>query len=122
MKLTRIDLISIPVSDITVAKLFYTEKLGFETLRDSPMGADRRWIELGIPGADTSIALVTWFDAMPPGSKQGTVLATDDIEGMHEVLSGHGLMLSEIQTAAWGRFATFHDPDNNGWVLSQPAG
>ena len=48
------------------------------------------------------------------------VLATDDIDGMHQLLSGHGLMLSEIQGAPWGRFATFHDPDKNGWVLSQP--
>ena len=119
MKLTRIDVISIPVSDTTVSKLFYTEKLGFEVIRDNPMGPNQRWIQLGIPGAATSIALVNWFDSMPPGSKQGTVLDTDDIDGMHEVLSGHGLMLSEIQSAPWGRFATFHDPDNNGWVLAQ---
>ena len=119
MKLLRIDVISVPVSDITVSKLFYTEKLGFEVLRDAPMGPDRRWIQLGLPNAATSITLVTWFDAMPPGSKQGTVLATDDIDGMHQALSGHGVLLSAIESAPWGRFATFHDPDNNGWVLLQ---
>jgi catechol 2,3-dioxygenase-like lactoylglutathione lyase family enzyme len=119
MKLTRIDVISIPVSDTTVSKLFYTEKLGFEVIRDTAMGPNQRWIQLGLPGAETSISLVTWFDAMPPGSQQGTVLSTDDIDGMHEVLSGHGLLLSEIQSAPWGRYSTFHDPDNNGWVLVQ---
>jgi catechol 2,3-dioxygenase-like lactoylglutathione lyase family enzyme len=119
MKLTRIDIVSIPVSDTTVSKLFYTEKLGFEVIHDSPMGPDRRWIQLGIPGAETSITLVTWFDSMPPGSTQGLVLNTDDIDAMREVLSGHGLRMSEIQTAPWGRFSTFHDPDNNGWVLTQ---
>lgn len=116
----RIDIIAIPVADTTVAKLFYTEKLGFEVRDDAPMGAGRRWIRLGLPGAETSITLVTWFDAMPPGSKQGTVLRTEDIEGMHGVLTGHGILMSEIQFAPWGRFATFHDPDNNGWILSQP--
>ena len=119
MKLSRIDIVSIPVSDTTVSKLFYTEKLGFEVISDNPMGPDQRWIQLGLPGAATSIALVTWFDAMPPGSKQGTVLSTEDLDGMHAVLAGHGILISEIQSAPWGRFATFHDPDNNGWVLSQ---
>ena len=50
---------------------------------------------------------------------QGTVLATDDIDGMHEVLSGHGILMSEIQAAPWGRYSTFHDPDMNGWVVVQ---
>jgi catechol 2,3-dioxygenase-like lactoylglutathione lyase family enzyme len=120
MKLTHIDVISIPVADPTVAKLFYTEKLGFEVLRDDAMGADRRWIQLGIPGAVTSISLVTWFDKMPPGSSQGMVLHTDDIERMHEALGVHGILISKIEDASWGRFATFHDPDMNGWVLMQP--
>jgi uncharacterized glyoxalase superfamily protein PhnB len=84
------------------------------------MGPDQRWIQLGIPGAATSISLVTWFDAMPPGSIQGLLLQTDDIEGMHAALSGHGILMSDIKDEPWGRFSTFHDPDNNGWVLSQP--
>ena len=65
MKLTRIDILSIPVSDPMVSKLFYTEKLGFEVIQDMPMGPQGRWIQLGLPGAATSISLVTWFDAMP---------------------------------------------------------
>ena len=119
MKINRIDIVSIPVTDTTVAKLFYTEKLGFELVADTPMGPGQRWIQLKLPGAETSISLVTWFDAMPPGSQHGTLLDTDDIDGMHGVLSGHGILMSEIQSAPWGRFATFHDPDKNGWVLAQ---
>ena len=122
MKLKRIDVVSIPVTDTTVAKLFYTEKLGFEIIRDTAMGGDQRWIQLGLPGAETSISLVTWFEQMPPGSKQGTLLVTDDIDGMHGLLTGHGIRISAIEDAPWGRFATFHDPDNNGWVLAQQPG
>ena len=121
MSLQRIDIVSIPVSDQPRSKAFYTEKLGFEVLRDNPMGPDQQWVQLGIPGADTSITLVHWFPNMPPGCQQGLVIATDDIDVAHAELSGHGVELSPIDAQPWGRFATFSDPDGNGWVLAQAA-
>ena len=35
-----------------------------------------RWIELSIPGTQTNITLVTWFENMPPGGVGGIVLRT----------------------------------------------
>ena len=53
-----IKLASIPVRDQEVALQFYTDKLGFKVLTDQPFG-NQRWIELGIPGAESKLALFT---------------------------------------------------------------
>lgn len=122
MDIRRIDILSIPVSDQSASKAFYAEVLGFEILRDNPMGPNQQWVQLRPPGAETSITLVTWFDAMPPGSLRGMVLDTLDIEATQRKLVANGLEISEIKDAPWGRFAMFSDPDGNGWVLQQAQG
>jgi catechol 2,3-dioxygenase-like lactoylglutathione lyase family enzyme len=119
--ITRIDIVSIPVSDQAAAKVFYTDVLGFEVVRDNPMGPEQRWIQLSPPGAETSITLVTWLEAMPAGSVKGLVLSCDDIDGMHRALADRVVDLSDIAEEPWGRYATFADPDGNGWVLVEPA-
>lgn len=121
MQIRRIAIVSIPVSDPESSKRFYAETLGFEVLRDNPMGPDQRWIQLGPAGGEASITLVSWFDRMPPGCVQGIVLETDDVDGDHRTLRERGLDISELRDAPWGRFATFSDPDGNGWVLQQTA-
>ena len=117
--INRIDIVSIPVSDQSIAKQFYIDKLGFELIRENPMGPDQTWVEVGPPGAETSITLVTCFDSMPPGSVRGVVISTDDIEKAHLQLSRSGVEVSDISDAPWGRYSTFSDPDGNGWVLQQ---
>lgn len=121
MSIQRISIISIPVSDQDAARTFYTDKLGFEVVRDNPMGDGNRWVELKPPHAETSITLVTWFEDMPPGSLDGMVLETGDLSEEHRQLVDRGLKISEIDEAPWGRFATFMDPDGNGWVLQESA-
>ncbi len=121
MKINRIDILSIPVSDQQVAKAFYMDVLGFELLRDNPMGPHQQWVELGPKGAQTSITLVTWFESMPAGSARGLVLDTDDVALAHQELSDKGVDISPLQDAPWGKYATFSDPDGNGWVLQQSA-
>ena len=54
-----IKIASIPVRDQEVALQFYTDKLGFKVLTDQPFGNQQRWIELGIPGAESKLALFT---------------------------------------------------------------
>jgi len=115
----RISIVSIPVSDPQVSREFYTELLGFEVLRDDSMGPDRRWIQLA-PGTEgASITLVDWFEEMPPGCVQGLVLETRDLEADHRTLRERGLTISDVKEAPWGRYATFSDPDGNGWVLQE---
>ena len=84
------------------------------------MGPAMKWIQLAPMGCATTIALVTWFERMPAGALQGVMLNVTDIERDHRELSARGLELSAIQQQPWGRYATFNDPDGNGWILRQP--
>lgn len=81
------------------------------------MGPGRRWVQMKPPSGLTGITLVTWHEAMTPGCLQGLVLDTSDIDRAYEKLKSHGLDITPIEEASWGRFATFRDPDGNGWVL-----
>jgi catechol 2,3-dioxygenase-like lactoylglutathione lyase family enzyme len=120
---THLQVVSVPVSDQDRAKIFYADVLGFEVKNDSQYGPDQRWVELAPPGAPTSITLVTWFPSMAPGSLKGLVLGTDDIHAAYAALAARGLAWhGPIQDAFWGTFATFDDPDGNGWVVAQSKG
>ena len=120
MPITSFEIVSVPVSDPQRSKRFYQDVLGFSLLRESPMGPTQTWIQLAPPGCTTTVALVTWFEAMPPGGLQGVMLNVTDIVSDHATLARRGLALSEIQSQPWGRFATFKDPDGNGWILREP--
>ena len=113
----QLSIVSIPVSDQARAKDFYRDTLGFQVVTEADIGPGRRWVQMKPPSGPTGITLVTWFEAMPPGSVQGLVLDTGDIDLAHQKLSARGLAIEAIVTADWGRYATFRDPDGNGWVL-----
>lgn len=121
MTISCIRVLSLPVADQDRARSFYVDTLGFELLADNSMGPDQRWVQVGPPGADTSITLVTWFDTMVPGMVKGLVLETDDLDSDVAVLSGRGVAIGDIQDAPWGRYVTFDDPDGNGIVLQASA-
>jgi catechol 2,3-dioxygenase-like lactoylglutathione lyase family enzyme len=116
--ISHIQLLSLPVSDQDRARDFYVEVLGFDLVRDNPMGPDRRWVEVGPKGAQTTITLVTWFPSMAPGSLKGLVLETNDLDGDVATLTARGVEIpGGVQEQPWGRFVTFDDPDGNGIVL-----
>jgi catechol 2,3-dioxygenase-like lactoylglutathione lyase family enzyme len=117
-----VDIVSVPVADQERAKQFYVEVLGFAVREDAELGEGRRWIELCPPGGGASITLVTWFDAMPAGSLRGLVLGTLDAPAAFAELGSRGVAFAEdaVEDAPWGRWATFSDPDGNGWILVGP--
>jgi len=49
------------------------------------------WVEVAPKGSDASLTLVTWFDAMPPGSLQGLVIGTDNVHASYEELGAKGV-------------------------------
>jgi catechol 2,3-dioxygenase-like lactoylglutathione lyase family enzyme len=120
MAIKSFEIVSVPVTDQQRSKEFYRDVVGFELLREEPMGPGQSWIQLAPRGCLTTIALVTWFEAMKPGALQGVMLNVTDIERDHKELSGRGLQLAEIKQEPWGRYTTFQDPDGNGWILRQP--
>jgi len=122
VSVTHVAVVSVPVSDQERSKRFYSEVLGFDLVADTPFVDNQRWVQLRPPKGEASITLVTWFPDMPAGSMSGIVLECDDIESTHRELTGRGLAFtSPITKEFWGTFATFHDPDGNGWILSQSA-
>jgi predicted enzyme related to lactoylglutathione lyase len=120
MNITHIAIMSIPVKNQAAAKAFYTEKLGFSVVRDDAFG-DQRWIQLAPAGAQTSITLVTGPQHMKPGTQTGIVLGTKDVRADHEALKKRGVEISDLQNVPWGVYATFADPDGNGWILQEDA-
>jgi catechol 2,3-dioxygenase-like lactoylglutathione lyase family enzyme len=119
MPITHIQRLSLPVTDQDRAKHFYVTTLGFELVRELPvpMGENARWLEVAPRGATTSMVLGTWFP-QAPGSVPGVMLETTSIEEDCEQLRQAGVIVDGPQTTPWGRQATFHDPDGNGFVLS----
>ena len=121
MRVSKVQRMSVPVTDQDRAKDFYVDTLGFGLKLEAPvpMGEDARWIEVAPDGAETSVVLVTWLPASP-GSVQGLILETRDIEGDCGRLKESGVDVEGPFETPWGRQATFKDPDGNGIVLSEP--
>ena len=117
MSLTHVQLLSVPVADQDRARDFYVNTLGFDLIADTQMGPDQRWVQVGAPGAQTSLTLVTWFETMPAGSLRGLVIESDDLAADIQALAARGLVVSDVQAAPWGQFVTCEDPDGNGLIL-----
>ena len=113
-----IAIVSIPVSDPSAALTFYTETMNFDLLRDMPMGPEMRWIQLQPKTGGATIALVTWFDKMPPGGVQGLMVHVADINAEHARLQGLGVTVTPVDEQPWGRFTMLSDPDGNGWIVA----
>ena len=116
----QLKFVGIPTRDQEAALRFWTEKMGFEVATDQPMGGGKRWIELAIPGAQTSISL---FTPDEHENRIGTFFngsfACDDVEHTYRVLSEKGVEFeAPPQKQPWGSFAKFRDPDGNTFILS----
>jgi catechol 2,3-dioxygenase-like lactoylglutathione lyase family enzyme len=115
-----LELVTVPVADVDRAKAFYVNVLGFEERFDGPFGEGMRWVELAPADSQATIALVTWFEQMPPGSVTGLVLDTPDAHRAHAALTARGVEFTgDVREDPWGTSASFVDPDGNGWVLMQ---
>jgi predicted enzyme related to lactoylglutathione lyase len=114
-----IKFVSVPVTDQDRALAFYTQKLGFTILTDQPFG-EQRWIELGIPGAQTGVVLFTPDEHKSHiGTFAHFTFFTDDIDKTYQELLQRGVeMDGPPQKMPWGTFVKFKDPDGNGYVLS----
>lgn len=111
-----IEIISIPVTNQQAAKEFYL-KMGFQLIVEAPYEGGSNWIQLGIPGSDTSITLVNWFPQMQPGSIRGLVIKCEDLDKDIEEMTARGVTVEPAQKMPWGRFATVRDPDGNAMSL-----
>lgn len=110
---------TVPTRNQEKALKFFTEKLGFQILTDQPFG-DQRWIELGIPNAETNLVLFT-----SPGHEQligqfqPMVFWTHDVPATYKEMTAKGVQFVQPpKTEHWGTSAIFKDEDGNQFLLS----
>ena len=129
----NLEVVVIPVSDVDRSKSFY-EGLGWRVDADFA-GPDLRIVQITPPGSPCSIQFGKGITSAAPGSVEGTYLVVDDLETARTTLLGRGAKVSEVFHYAAGRgarvsgpdpsgrsyfsFASFTDPDGNGWLLQE---
>jgi catechol 2,3-dioxygenase-like lactoylglutathione lyase family enzyme len=115
----KLELVTIPVSDVDRAKAFYTEQVGFNADVDVNVSDELRFVQLTPPGSACSIAIGTGLVQAKPGSVEGLQMVVADADDARAELAGRGVEVSDVQEFDWGRFVFFTDPDGNKWALQQ---
>ena len=133
----RFEVTVIPVSDVDRAKAFY-ERLLWRLDADFPLADDYRIVQFTPPGSTASIQFGTGMSTLEPGSLQNLYLIVDDLEAARASLIGVGVDVSEVwhgrgaaagtegrlpgpdpEHGSYKSFASFTDPDGNGWLLQE---
>ena len=137
----KLEVVLVPVSDVDRAKAFY-ELLGWRMDIDYVGDeAGFRGVQFTPPGSECSIIFGEGVTAAEPGSYEGMQLTVTDIAAAREELVGLGVEVSEVfhdsggifhhigdanrtigaapENADYGSFASFSDPDGNGWLLQE---
>jgi catechol 2,3-dioxygenase-like lactoylglutathione lyase family enzyme len=114
----RLELISIPVTDVDRAKEFYVEKAGFNADHDHQMPDGTRFVQITPPGSACSIAFGTGQAASSSNHVELQVVV-DDFHAARAGLLERGLDPGEVQDFPWGSFVFFSDPDGNRWAVQQ---
>ena len=115
----KLELVSVPVSDVDRAKAFYTEQVGFVADVDMRVSDEIRFVQVTPPGSACSIAFGHGITTAEPGSVEGLQVVVADVRAARAELLERGVEASEVQDFPWGSFVYFHDPDGNGWAVQQ---
>ena len=136
----KLEVVILGVSDVDRAKAFY-ENLGWRLDADFTVSADFRVLQLTPHNSATSIIFGKGVTGAKPGSADNLVLAVDNIEAARDDLLARGVDVSEVfhyaggpfnnavenprvggrdpQGRSYYSFASFEDPDGNGWLLQE---
>ena len=115
----KLELVTVPVSDVDRAKSFYVEQVGFNADTDQSPSPDIRFVQLTPPGSACSIAIGRGLVDTAPGSAAGLQLVVASAEQARAELSARGVEVSDVQDFPWGRFVFFADPDGNRWAVQE---
>ncbi len=102
----KLELVTIPVSDVDRAKAFYTEKAGFNADHDHTVSEEVRFVQLTPPGSACSIAFGKGLVEGEPGSVKGLQVVVEDVAAAHDELAGRGAEVSEVQVLTGARSCT----------------
>ena len=138
----KLEAVVIPVSDVDRAKEFYG-RLGWRLDADFAFDNGFRVVQFTPPGSGCSVQFGANITSAEPGSAQGLYLIVSDIEAARDELAARGVEISDVfhpgtpgaqfkpdggsgrvtgrapDQASYGSFATFSDPDGNGWLLQE---
>jgi catechol 2,3-dioxygenase-like lactoylglutathione lyase family enzyme len=140
----KLEVVVIPVSDVDRAKNFYAG-LGWRLDADFAAGDDYRVIQFTPPGSGASIIFGKNVTAAAPGSAKGLYLIVSDVEAARKELLARGVKVSEAfhpggafagmdepyllgrhrgagpdpARESYRSFASFSDPDGNGWLFQE---
>ena len=114
----KLELVTIPVTDVDRAKAFYVDKVGFALDHDHTVNEQLRFVQLSPPGSACSIALGTGLSESAPGSAQVQLVVPDAHKARAELVE-RGVEASDVQEFPWGSFVFFSDPDGNRWAVQQ---
>ncbi|PLT32936.1 VOC family protein [Bacillus sp. V5-8f] len=117
--ITKIATAAIYVEDQQKAKVFWTEKVGFDVFAEREMAPGSYWLEVGPKGAETALVIYpkrmmkNWAELKP-----SIVFETDNVKESYQQMKDNGVQfeggLNEMQ---WGTFATFKDEDGNSFLI-----
>jgi catechol 2,3-dioxygenase-like lactoylglutathione lyase family enzyme len=114
----KLELVTVPVTDVDRAKAFYVECAGFAADHDHVVAEGLRFVQLTPPGSACSIAIGEGLTDVKPGSAR-VQLVVADIVAARDELRSRGVDVGDVQTFAWGSFLFFADPDGNRWAVQQ---
>jgi catechol 2,3-dioxygenase-like lactoylglutathione lyase family enzyme len=137
----KLEVVVIPVADVDRSKEFYT-KLGWRLDADFPFNNGFRIVQFTPPGSGCSVQFGAKITPAAPGSAQGLYLIVSDVEAARKDLVARGVEVSEVfhpgtpgaqfqiggngrvsgpapEHATYSSFATFRDPDGNGWLFQE---
>jgi catechol 2,3-dioxygenase-like lactoylglutathione lyase family enzyme len=138
----KLEVVVIPVSDVDRAKRFYAS-LGWRLDADFAFNNGFRVVQFTPPGSACSIQFGTQITSAAPGSAQNLYLVVSNIEAARQELLAKGATVTDVfhpttpgaqfepgdtsgratgpapEHASYGSFATFNDPDGNGWLLQE---
>ena len=136
----KLEVVVLGVSDVDRAKAFY-QNLGWRLDADFTAGDDFRVVQLTPHNSPASIIFGKGVTAAKPGSAESLTLAVNDIDAARDELIARGVDVSEVfhyaggpfnnavenphvggpdpQGRSYYSFASFEDPDGNGWLLQE---
>jgi catechol 2,3-dioxygenase-like lactoylglutathione lyase family enzyme len=136
----RLEVVVLPVADVDRAKSFYAG-LGWREDADLTVTEDYRVVQYTPPGSPTSVIFGSGVTTTAPGSVRDLMLIVSDIEAARDELTRRGAAVSDVwhdatgvfhhagiasrvpgrgpNGGSYGSWASFADPDGNGWLLQE---
>jgi catechol 2,3-dioxygenase-like lactoylglutathione lyase family enzyme len=114
----RIELISVPVTDIARARDFYAS-IGWNVDHDQEVDESTHFVQMTPPGSACSIAFGRGIADTEPGSLRGIQLVIRNADAALALLTEKGVDVDPVDDQPWGRFVTFRDPDGNQYTLQE---